>query len=303
MIIKEHFAFKYLLKSVYLQSINLYLIIPAREGELRLVNQVNKTTGQLQILIKEKWQTICGYQFNMKAANVACRQLGFLKAEKIQCCSRIARNKTVYMRQFSCMGDEKELLKCRQRYQMMCTYLGNIEMSLSCSNGQCQNGKLHCSANATCVDTAAISYCQCPNGYYGSHCNQGLVYYGDLRLTYSNFGRVELYSNGTWNSICFQGFTPGSALVICRQLHFKSYKSFHVSYQSYAAATGGIMMDNLNCTGNELTILDCSYNLNTNCDHSQTVAVECTSKSKCLLHFICILLALLMLRVQYFIYR
>ncbi|EDV22998.1 uncharacterized protein TRIADDRAFT_681, partial [Trichoplax adhaerens] len=209
------------------------------EGEVRLIYQRENRTGQLEIFHKSSWHTVCGYRFNMNAANVACRQLGFLKAEKINCCSRDTEHKEVFLNEFVCLGDEKSLLDCKQRYQRMCTYRGDIIMSLTCSNGQ--------------------------------------SYYGDIRLTYSTFGRVEIYSGGSWNSICIQGFSSGSALVICRQLGFKSYKSYHVSYKSYADATGGILMDSLNCTGHEQTILKCPYNIYTKCNHNQDVAVECTA--------------------------
>ncbi|RDD42227.1 Deleted in malignant brain tumors 1 protein [Trichoplax sp. H2] len=262
-----------------------------REGEVRLIYQRENRTGQLEIFHKSSWHTVCGYRFNMNAANVACRQLGFLKAEKINCCSRDTEHKEVFLNEFVCLGDEKSLLDCKQRYQRMCTYRGDIIMSLTCSNGQCRDGTLRCSSNASCVDSIATSYCTCPNGYYGRYCDHR-AYYGDIRLTYSTFGRVEIYSGGSWNSICIQGFSSGSALVICRQLGFKSYKSYHVSYKSYADATGGILMDSLNCTGHEQTILKCPYNIYTKCNHNQDVAVECTDvpceSSPCLNGGVCI---------------
>ena len=81
---------------------------------------------------------------------------------------------------------------------------------------------------------------------------------------------------GGWGTVCDDGWDLDDAQVVCRQL----------SYGPPIAATGGayygqgsgrIWLDNLNCTGNELTIGECSHagwGMH-NCGLFQDAGVQC----------------------------
>ena len=52
----------------------------------------------------------------------------------------------------------------------------------------------------------------------------------------------------------------------------------------YGPGKGSIMLDNVNCVGNEVSIADCPHNgwLRHDCDHSKDVAVWCViNGNKC----------------------
>ena len=94
---------------------------------------------------------------------------------------------------------------------------------------------------------------------------------GDLRLvdgSADNDGRLEIYHDGSWGTICDDGFSVVDASVACVQMGYADGAT-----ASYTAGGGtlNILLDDLACTGTETMLSDCSHSGwgNHNCAHSE----------------------------------
>ena len=91
-------------------------------------------------------------------------------------------------------------------------------------------------------------------------------------------GRVEVYHDGEWGTVCDNGWDLNDAHVVCRGLFLgQAVLARHNSF--YGQGNGQIWLDDLGCTGKEKSIEQCSYHgwgVN-NCKHSRVVGVKCST--------------------------
>ena len=89
-------------------------------------------------------------------------------------------------------------------------------------------------------------------------------------------GRVEVYHNGTWGTVCDDDWELQDATVVCRQLGYVNATATHGSTR-FGAGSGPILFSELTCTGNESIITECHHLLTGvhNCTHSEDVGVVC----------------------------
>ena len=92
----------------------------------------------------------------------------------------------------------------------------------------------------------------------------------------SSEGRVELFYQGAWGTVCDDGWDLNDATVVCKQLGFSSASAAPHEAQ-YGQGTGDIILDNVSCSGTEERIFDCSHNgyRSHNCSHGEDASVVC----------------------------
>jgi len=88
-------------------------------------------------------------------------------------------------------------------------------------------------------------------------------------------GRLEVYYNGTWGTVCDEGFTNSTATVVCYVLGF-GYVG-QVTGNHYGVGSGPIWLNNVRCNGTETNIGNCRHGGwdQHSCVHSQDLSVSC----------------------------
>ena len=94
-------------------------------------------------------------------------------------------------------------------------------------------------------------------------------------------GRVEVFFNRTWGTVCDNYWDLKDANVVCGQLGFEgAEKATH--WSDFGQGNGRIWMDNVQCIGNESYITDCDYNgwEANNCNHGEDAGAVCMPGNK-----------------------
>ena len=91
-------------------------------------------------------------------------------------------------------------------------------------------------------------------------------------------GRVEVYYNGTWGTICDDGWDLNDAEVVCKELGFGQAIAIRKE-EFYGQGSGPIWLDDLKCVGTESSIINCSHSgWGTNdCNYSSNAGVSCAT--------------------------
>merc|ERR1719178_535843 len=93
-------------------------------------------------------------------------------------------------------------------------------------------------------------------------------------------GRLEVFHNDEWGTVCDDSFGTSDAEVACRQLGNElGYEALGwADLGNIGSGSGQIWMDGLYCDGNEVSLGECSFNGwgSHDCGHSEDVWVGCT---------------------------
>ena len=111
---------------------------------------------------------------------------------------------------------------------------------------------------------------------------------GDIRLvdpgskctSKRGCGRVEIYHDETWGTICHNYWDFDDATVVCRQLGYTAALKAYTYDDTSGKDTGQIWLDNVRCEGVESRLVDCPFYQDWGAhycfkNHTEDAAVEC----------------------------
>ncbi|XP_055496661.1 neurotrypsin [Leucoraja erinacea] len=221
---------------------------PLSDGTLRLVGGEGSHEGRLEVYYRGQWGTVCDDGWTEENARVVCRQLGFRYTQTPLAGQFEGGSGPIYLDDVHCSGQEASLVLCPRS----------------------DWGRHDCSHQE---DVTVICTLNADNDI------QEIPFGPPIRLMdgeNKKEGRVEIFINGQWGTICDDGWTDKDAAVVCHQLGYKgTAKARSLAY--FGDGVGPIHMDNVKCTGSEQTLEDCSkQDIGThNCRHSEDAGVIC----------------------------
>ena len=72
-------------------------------------------------------------------------------------------------------------------------------------------------------------------------------------------GRLEVYYNSEWGTVCDDGWEHPDAAVACRQMGFGGVTDSHSSLFSDGASSQSTWLDEVACSGLESRLIDCNH--------------------------------------------
>ena len=92
-------------------------------------------------------------------------------------------------------------------------------------------------------------------------------------------GRVEVYHNGAWGTVCDDYWDLQDATVVCHQLGYGT-AVIALPSAAFGEGSGPVWFDNVQCSGHEANLTQCHHRgLGVhNCGHSEDAGVICASE-------------------------
>ncbi|XP_037583559.1 putative DMBT1-like protein isoform X3 [Cebus imitator] len=225
----------------------------ARAGdwpELRLVGGSGRCSGRVEILHQGTWGTVCDDLWDLNEAEVVCRQLGCGRAMSALGKAHFGPGSgDIFLDNLQCAGME--------RYLGQCAHSGWSE----------HNCGHHEDASVICSD-AEESLATSPEDW------------PELQLMGGSgpcSGRVEIFHQGAWGTVCDDLWDLNEAEVVCRQLGCgQAVSSPGEAY--FGPGSGDIFLDNLQCSGVEHYLGQCAHLgwSEHNCGHHEDAGVICS---------------------------
>uniref|UniRef100_K1QTU6 Deleted in malignant brain tumors 1 protein n=1 Tax=Magallana gigas TaxID=29159 RepID=K1QTU6_MAGGI len=222
-------------------AVNSMLMSTASYGNtsVRLIGSEYPDRGTIEVLHNGRWGTICDEKFDKADGDVICRMMGFNISRKYFPSPYYGSGiGSILLDNVRCSGFENDIAECGS----------NGWGKTDCSHGE--DAGVHCE-NKISLDVRLVE-----SGYYDR-------------------GRVEVYLNGQWGTICDDRFNKADGDVICRMLGFNSSTNIFGSAH-YGTGSGPILYQ-VNCNGYETDISECGLSDwgTTVCGHHEDVGVDC----------------------------
>jgi deleted-in-malignant-brain-tumors protein 1 len=212
---------------------------------VRLSDGPSAMEGRVEVRYRNTWGTVCDDGFSDVDARVVCATLGYSDVGRALGNRYGSGRGRIWMDGVECSGTESSLKDCR--------FNGwGVE---DCSHSE--------DISVSCNESGPVS----PAGPLMVRLADG---------TSPFVGRLEVFYDDQWGTVCDDGFEREESAVACRNLGFHSNNPERIP-NTFGTSSGRIWLDDVDCGGHESSLSDCRHRPwgDHNCGHGEDVALSC----------------------------
>lgn len=191
-------------------------------SELRLRSGALVAEGRVEVKQRDTWGTICDDHWTLREANTVCRSIGYGSAAMAAKNAYFGRGVgKVMLHDVHCHGTENSFDQCRHKGWRRSSCNHYEDASVRCHVPQLQGHKIRLNGGGNAFE-----------------------------------GRVEVFHNGRWGTVCGDNWSIESAMVVCRQLEL-GYASHAVTQNYFGYTNLRVIMSGVRCREDEISIFNC----------------------------------------------
>ncbi|KAG9344121.1 hypothetical protein JZ751_012603 [Albula glossodonta] len=247
---------------------------------VRLKGGARMGEGRVEVLKNSEWGTVCDNRWDLQAASVVCRELGFGSAKEALRGARMGQGMgPIHLNEVQCTGLERSIWNCRYKNitSENCQHVEDAALRCNAPYMGYENtiritgGRTRYEGRVEVMTTDA-------NGTqgWGLICGEGWstreamvirIVGGRTEME----GRVQVKVGSRWGTVCSDGWTTKEAMVACRQLGL-GYSMHAITETWYwdSSNVTEMVISGVKCTGNEMTLSHCQHHKVTSCQKAGT---------------------------------